>query len=116
VLERLAGCEHPYYCSDSNFYSNEPRQRYETATEFLDDFEDADIDMNLVFRWDVKPRGESGADMGRYCAEVFMMLQRKGIFKPIYIAHINEPEAERFEKYLAEHYETLKEIWAPFGV
>ena len=36
TLEKLA-VDHPYYCSDSNFYSNEPNQRYETATEFLDD-------------------------------------------------------------------------------
>ena len=50
ALKRLVSCEHPYYCSDGNYYSNEPNQRYETMTEFLDDFEDADINMNLVFK------------------------------------------------------------------
>ena len=114
ALERLS-VDHPYYCSESNFYSNEPNQGYETATEFLDDFESADIDMNLVFRFDVQPRGENGAEYGRYCAEIFMMLQRKGIFKPIYIKHINEKEAERLESYLAKHFEKIKEIWRPFG-
>lgn len=114
ALQRLVSCDHPYYCSESNYYSNEASQRYETATEFLDDFESADVDMNLVFRWDVNPNGKTGADAGRYCAEIFMMLQRKGIFKPIYIAHINEAEAERLEQYLAKHFETIKALWAPF--
>ena len=114
ALERLASCKHPYYCSGSNYYSNEASQRYETATEFLDDWEEADVDMNLVFRWDIMPRGENGADSGRYCAEIFIMMQRKGIFKPIGIAHINEAEAVRLEKYLAKHLETIKALWAPF--
>jgi len=115
ALKRLVSCEHPYYCSDSNYFSNEANERYETMTEFLDDFEDADIDMNLVFRWDISPRGESGADADRYSAEVFMMLQRKGIFKPIYIAHVNEKEAERFERYALKHYEVLQKLWAPLS-
>lgn len=113
-IERLVSCEHPYYCSDANYFSNEPKQRYETATEFLDDYESADIDRNLVFRWDVEPRGETGAEAGRFCAEIFMIQQRKGIFKPIYIAHINDTEAARFEQYLAKHFETIKALWAPF--
>ena len=48
--------EHPYYCSESNYYSNKPSMTWETMTEFLDEFEGTDIDMNLVFRWDIKPR------------------------------------------------------------
>lgn len=104
--------DHPYYCSESNYYSNDAGARWETMTEFLDEYEDADIDMNLVFRWDVKPRGEENT-AGRYCAEVFIMNQRKGIFSPHCIAHINEEEAVRFKKYLEKHWATLRAVWEP---
>lgn len=111
-LAELAAIEHPYYCSDSNYYSNEPRQRFTTMTEFLDAFEDADIDMNLCFRWDIHgPDEDSKRD--HYTAEVFLILQRKGIFKPCAIANIAEHEVERFETYLRGHAETLMSMWRP---
>ena len=115
-LQELA-VYHPYYCSDSNFYSNKPAQRFETMTEFLDEFESCDIDMNLVFRWDIRPRGESDEAIkaGRYYAEVFLMLQRKGIFMPVYISHVNEAEAERFIEYAKGHWEVIKALWEPIS-
>jgi hypothetical protein len=114
TLKEMA-VDHSYYCSDSNWYSNEPNMTYETMTEFLDDFEDSDIDMNLMFRWDIKNRSEDeeGKEAGRYYAEVFQIMQRKGIFKPIYIAHVNEAEIERFQKYALAHWAVLKSIWEP---
>ena len=107
--------DHPYYCSESNYYSNDASTRWETMTEFLDAYEDADIDMNMVFRWDVKPRGEGENSAGRYYAEIFMMHQRKGIFSPHYIAHINDSEAERLKIYLTRHWQYMKDLWEPLS-
>ena len=115
LLKELS-IEHPYYCSESNYYSNEAGATWETMTEFLDEFETADIDMNLVFRWDISPRGESGEEADRYQAEVFMMHQRKGIFSPHQIKHINEKECERFALYIAAHWQKLREIWEPISM
>ena len=116
AIEQLSA-RHPYYCSSSNYYSNEPKQYYETITDFLDDFEDADIDMNLCFRWDVRKEvdEETGGPTGLYSAEVFLMLQRKGIFKPCMIGSFKQEEVERFVKYLEKHHEVLKQMWAPFN-
>jgi len=114
TLEKMA-LDHDYYCSKRNFYSNEPSESFETMTEFLDQYEDADVDMNLCFRWDIHNRSEDeeGKKAGRYCAEVFIMMQRKGIFKPCQIQHVNEEEITRFKKYLDKHWKTLQQIWAP---
>ena len=114
TLEKLR-VSHPYYCSSSNYYSNEPKQEYKTMTGFLDDFESSDIDMNLMFRWDIRNDSDDdeGMKAGRYNAEVFIMLQRKGIFKPINILSVNEMEAERFKLYAKKHWDRLKEIWEP---
>ena len=114
ILKELS-VDHPYYASNSNYFSGEAGGTWETMTEFLDDMEDADIDMNLIYRWDIRPRGETGAETGRYSAEVFIIRQRKGIYSPQVIKHINEAEAERFKALAQKHWETIKAIWAPFS-
>lgn len=114
TLEKLH-VDHPYYCNMGNYYSNEPYMEFETMSEFLDEFEDADIDMNLIFRWDIKERGENAAKHDRYCAEVFIMHQRKGNFRPIDIRHVNESEAVRFNALLEKHWEKIKELWNPIN-
>lgn len=111
-LVKLAA-NHPYLCSDSNYYSNEAGAEWETMTDFLAKFENADEDMNLVFRWDIRQRDEDNP--GRYYAEVFMMHQRKGIFSPHYIRHINEDEAIRFRAYLEKHWKVLRAMWEPLS-
>lgn len=113
TLEKLA-VKHPYYCSESNYYSNDGAMHFETMTEFLDEFERSDVDMNLCFRWDVRLRSDCYGDGEEgYCAEVFLMLQRKGIFRPCSIANVNEVEAVRFERYALKHLETIRLIWSP---
>ena len=106
TLKDLA-VDHPYYCSTSNYYSNDANQGFKTMTEFLDEFEDADIDMNLMFRFDVHE-----AD-GRYSAECFLMLQRKGIFMPCTIESFTENELPRFIAYANLHKQRLLENWLP---
>ena len=117
TLKQLAAANHPYYCHDNNYYSNEAAMRFETATDFLDCFEGYDVDMNLCFRWDVRENmnDDCTAGFGTYYAEVFLMLQRKGIFKPCSIRSISDHEVERFVKYLQEHHETLHRMWNPIS-
>ena len=107
--------KHDYHCSESNYYSNKPSKRYDTATEFLDEFENTDIDMNLVFRFDVHNKRDEETDIetGEYWAEVFLMLQRKGIFMPCHIVSIKQDEVDRFVSYLKKHKEKLNSIWSP---
>lgn len=105
--------DHPYYCSESNYYSNDAGAQWETMTDFLAEFESCDVDMNLVFRWDIRQRDEQNP--GRYYAEVFMMHQRKGIFSPHYIKHINEGEAIRFRAYLEKHWRVMRLMWEPLS-
>lgn len=110
TLKDLA-VKHDYYCSDSNFYSNEAALKYETFSDFYEDFHDADIDMNLIFRWDIREREESK----RHYLEIFMMNQRKGIFRPIYISLFDDKDVDLFIGLLKPHIEKIKSIWKPFN-
>lgn len=112
VLDSLA-VPHPYYCSEMNYFSNDPNMKHPTMTDFLAEYEDADIDMNLIFRWDIKPVDEDHPE--RKYAEVFIMHQRKGIFAPHHIENINEEEAARFLVLARKHWDKLREIWAPIS-
>lgn len=103
--------EHPYYCADSNFYSNNASERFKTVADFLNEFEDSDIDLNLCFRFDIKSRDDK-----TLYAEFFLILQRKGIFKPIFCESYNpETESKRLEAYLKKHFAKLVDIWSPIS-
>ena len=115
-LQKLAS-DHPYYCNEENHYSNEAGRSFGTMTEFLDEFDQMDVDLNLCFRWDVRRKEDHEGDPieGSYYAQVFLMLQRKGIFFPCEIGSITESEATRFKKYIAKHWETLQKMWEPLS-
>jgi hypothetical protein len=99
---------HDYYCSDNNFYSSKVSGKFESMTEFLDSFECMDVDLNLCFRWDVHKN-----DDGTYSAEVFLILQRKGIFKPCFITSFKDHEVDRFVSYLQKHKSKIYSLWQP---
>lgn len=103
--------DHDYYCSSSNYHSNDCSITFDTFAEFYDEFKDADVDMNLVFRWDLHKK-EDGSG---YYLEIFQMRQRKGLFIPIRIDDFQENDTLLLEKYLRPHIETLQNIWRPFS-
>lgn len=112
-LEDLA-VKHSYYCSDSNWTERKAGGIYETMTEYLNEMESSDVDLNLCFRWDVlKDYDDDGNHTGKYSAMVFIMQQRKGRFCPHYIRSITELETERFVLYIQKHAEMIKNIWKP---
>jgi hypothetical protein len=109
TLKDLA-TNHPYYCNDSNYVDGGATTHWDTMAEFLEFQDDADDDLNLVFRWDVKE-----SDDGSYSAEVFIMLQRKGHFCPHIIKSITEDDVEAFVEYLRPRYAKLQQLWAPLS-
>ena len=103
--------DHPYYCSEGNYYSNEARSRYDTFTDFYQEMGDSDVDMNLVFRWDIHKEDEKEL----YSAEIFIMHQRKGRFWPIKIDLITEEDVPKFIEYITKHWNLLKKLWKPIS-
>jgi len=119
-LEDLAA-EHEYYCNTGNFFSNECSFTCETVQEFLDLMGDSDMDMNLLFRWDVKKHevydeeDENEDSPKGYYAEMFFMGQRKGVFTSYQIEKITEQDVEAFVAFVEPRYKHLMSLWAPFS-
>lgn len=110
----MLGLNHPYFCSDCNYHSNEANLAFDTVADFLDHFDAMPVELNLCFRWDIRRKDEDQPEKG-YRAEVFLMLQRKGLFIPCSIDSISECDLPRLEKYLATHWKMIQAIWTPFS-
>lgn len=108
TLEALANIDHPYYCSDSNWHSNDANQHYATFEDFIAEYGEADVDYNLVFRWDIKEWSE-----GEYTLHIYIIQQRKGRFTPIFVDSIKDEHVPQLFEYLKAHAARLLDIWNP---
>lgn len=109
TLKDLA-IDHDYYCSDTNYYSNQASLNYRNFSSFYEEFGEADIDMNLVFRWDLKKH-----DNKSYYLNIYIIQQRRGIFTPVFIDYFEEKDIPLFIKYLKPHIKKLRKNWEPFN-
>lgn len=115
-IEQLA-VNHEYYCSDSNYYSNDASYQYGTWSEFYKEFKDSNLDYNLVFRWDVhcitEDDTENENEIGGYRMEVFFMQQRKGKFVPIQIHKVTDNNVPEILEFLNKRKDYLFKLWNP---
>ncbi len=103
--------KHSYYCSDNNFYSMDAKMNFVTFSEFYEEFHDADIDLNLVFRWDITKYETQEA----FRMEIFMINQRKGIYLPVSILRVFEEDVPNVISFLKPHFKYLNDIWTPIN-
>lgn len=104
-LSRLS-YQHSYYCSESNYYSNECFHQFDSFDEYLKEWNDADLDYNMLFRWDLKQDDE-----GIFYLQLFFILQRKGIFMCEQVNNIQESDVNKILDYLKPRKEYIKKLW-----
>lgn len=124
---RLWEIDHPYYCSESNYYSNGCHTSYGSWEAFHESEGDADFDMNLVFRWDWKPNDyiedETPENLRAYAdrfgdrdhawtLQVCWMGQRKGLYRctEVKVCKADEPAVRAW---LIERAEHMRKLWEP---
>lgn len=101
--------EHDYYASPSNYYSKEPKENWKTFQDFYDEYHNADIDINLIYRWDIREDEDGSLYM-----EVIFIRQRKGIYSPQHIEKVTESDFENIQKLLQPHMDKIAKNWLPF--
>lgn len=121
---KLEATNHSYYCSETNYYvdgyRNHGRSDYDTWQDFKEAwlFDDGSIDhdYNHCFRFDIlETHDEDDNPTGEFYMLLFMMLQRKGIFRPVYIRSITEDDMPEVEKYLKSCWEYMQGQWIEFS-
>lgn len=104
---------HPYYCSEQNYYSNHAIREFTSWKEFLEEYGNSDMDMNLVFRWDwllADPEDVPDEDQ----LLIFFMGQRKGIYHSVTIKNIQPEDEPAVIAWLQLRWEHSKKLWEPF--
>jgi hypothetical protein len=120
----LKETNHPYYCSINNFYvgnhnnENWGRGEFSDWKEFKSSlYYNGDKDLNLLFRFDICQKDDDNGNLiDSFYIELFYILQRKGIFAPVFINSINKNNMDEIEFFLKERYEYLKGLWFEFNV
>ncbi len=111
---------HSYYCSESNYYvggdRNYGRCDYKTWKAFKKDWYGPgciyDDDLNHVFRFDITENEDVPGTFGLW---LFFVLQRKGIYRPVYIKTISEKDMPEIERFLSDRWKYLKSQWEEFS-
>jgi hypothetical protein len=119
-MTHLWEVDHPYYCTEGNFYKEGLADRFESWAAFTETlFYGGDHDRNLIFRWDWTSwrrhpdpslRGDSPDEL-----TLFFVLQRTAVLRSasILVADDDEPAVRAW---LAGRARTLAAIWAPILV
>jgi hypothetical protein len=119
-VSHLWEVKHSYYCNLGNYFNNDCGRDFKSWADFMDDMGDADMDYNLVFRWDwVEESPETGEPNyngddnyrnGRL--HIFWMGQRKGLytFSTVEVCRADEPAVIAF---LRPRMEYLFSLWEP---
>lgn len=121
-MKHLWEVDHDYYCNEGNYFSNDCGEHYKSWSEFISAEGDAEMNYNLVFRWDwTSDTDETGEDISHdkfddnyrgYFLKIFWMGQRKGIYRYsiVEVCRADEPKVIEFLKPRWEH---LKSLWSP---
>jgi hypothetical protein len=121
-MTHLWEVDHPYYCSENNYFSSECHQEFDSWQDFIEEEGDADLDMNLVFRFDWVPKEheklEQEDDEGNPfqpdsdVLQVFFVGQRKGLFRSASVK-VNRQDEESVKEYLKPRLAHLMKMWEP---
>ena len=119
----LKETDHSYYCSDSNYYvgnyngENWGRVEYETWEDFKDEWLGDDLridrDYNLCFRYDITRGRDVDTDelLDEYHLYLYFILQRKGIFRPVFIKRITKNDLGEIEIFLKNMWDYHRSQW-----
>lgn len=100
--QHLWEVRHPYYCS-AGAYDDD----YESWDQFLDEWADADMDYNLLFRWDWYT--DDGDEL-----RLSFVQQRKGVLSTITVK-VEKDNEPRIVEWLRLRFEYALRLWLPLA-
>jgi hypothetical protein len=119
-MTKLWEIDHPYYCTEGNYYKNGNHLVYDNWADFHNEWGNLDPDMNLVFRWDWQRADpadyeielENGEPLPPDTLQVFWILQRKAILRSTACV-ITEADEPAVRAWLTDRAATIRAVWEP---
>lgn len=111
---------HPYYAEQGNYYApwHEAHTDYPSWQKFVDERDDADLDMNLLYRWDwhTPDPGDyvPGEEVPSESLRLFYVGQRRADLWSVEVFGITREQEPEIRKWLAVRAKKIQEIWEPF--
>lgn len=108
----LLDVDHRFYCLDVNRHCPKHHQEFDSWSDFMDEWEDVDMDLNFVFRWDISQPLYEGDLRSLH---LFVIQQRIGAFMPVVINNIDDSDEPSIKAWLSDRWNDIREIWEPFS-
>ena len=127
VVRHLWDFDHPYYCSESNYFAKESECscHYQRWQDFIEEHGDADVAPNLLFRFDWIPPWKDGYSEqpiewqgDEYYRDsvlkLFYMGQRKGLYRwvTVDVCRADEPAVR---EWLQVRWDHMRKLWEPLS-
>lgn len=115
--------KHPYYAQEGNYYSNECHITFGTWAEFIAAEGDADMDLNLIYRWDwQRPEDDNGKKLRLnpdpyyrdMTLKLFYIGQRKALARSVNVS-VCQADEPAVRKWLTPRLSRLLKLWAPLA-
>lgn len=108
---KLHETKHPYYCESGHYFgtgsSGSPNRHYRNFSAFLSDWDGADKDYNLLFRWDWNTSEEQPA---RHILSLFYFIQRKGYHIAV-TTDVTPEDEPAVRAFLEPHWKQMRKLW-----
>ena len=118
-MTHLWEIDHPYYASQGNYYARPDEglhAEFSSWAEFYEDQGDADLDMNLVYRWDwtvPDPNDyEDGEELPPETLDLFYVGQRKALLRSVSV-EIQREDEPAIREWLVVRAEHMRRVWEP---
>lgn len=108
--KRLWEARHPYRCHELPWHDPEATRHWYTWAAFFEEEGDADLDLNLLVRWDWRAAEETGDEV----LFLAFLTQRKGFLRTATVDVTREDELAVL-RYLRPRWTRLRQIWAPLS-
>lgn len=102
--------EHPYYAAEGNYALKDCHETYESWASFVEAEGGADIDLNLIYRWDWNLCEEDEED----ALSIYFIGQRKALCRSVLVS-VKKTDEEAVRAYLRPRWERLRELWEPLA-
>jgi hypothetical protein len=100
--------------TDGCYFAKDHHANYESFDDYLSEWQNADEDMNLIFRFDWKqPDAEARIDYHRLL--IYYIMQRKAYPYSVRIK-VTPDDEPRARKFLGEKWQHMKKLWTPLSI
>ena len=105
-MKNLWEVSHPYYCS-----APPDHKQYQSVSEFLLEFGDADPDRHYLVRWDWLDSTDPNNEIDNDELVLHFLLQSKTVLLTV-VVNVKKSDQDTVRDYLNQQHDYVKQVWS----